>query len=309
MEVVLVYCKGQVDNVVPGILEIAMQRLKSAETEALKVLLLEVAANSMHYNPMLAFSYLDSKGYLGQVFDLWLKMAKKKNSAFTRLHDKRVSILGLSSVFSVPFDPLPNHLKNKFLPILLAILKQQLEAEEQRLEEEMAEEEDAFQGPAAGDVDGDDEDISALRKAFGKGQESSTEEEDDDDNGDDGDVDADDFAMGGNEERAFDDGEAHGDNEDVDEFYEHDEQLAMLEKMAEQEVAEFDLDDDVEFESALDKIEVSLYFMEVFHGWGNREGGNGQALLAELNPKQHKQLNQVSEIAMARKQAHESQPN
>jgi hypothetical protein len=293
-----------------------MQRLKIAKTDSLKVLLIEVAANAMHYNPMLAMQHLESNGYLAPLMDLWLKLAKKKKTPFTRLHDKRVSILGLSSVYLVSFDPLPNHLKSKFVPILLAILKQQQEAEEQRIEEENEEDEedDDVNALADGDVDGDDEDISSMRKAWGKGQESSEDEdgfdEDEDDN-DDADIDEALNAALAAQDAPIDEGNVAGDNEDIDEYDGglSEDQIAILERLAENEVREFDLDDDYEFESALDEIEPSLYFMEAFHGWGSREGQHGQALLSSLSAKQHKQLNAVSEIAMERKRVREQNQN
>lgn len=84
MEVVLVYCKGRVDHIVPEAIRIAVERLEIAESVALKVLLLEVVANALFYNPAMTLSYLESKGWTHKIFSLFLEMLPTKFSRYIR---------------------------------------------------------------------------------------------------------------------------------------------------------------------------------------------------------------------------------
>jgi importin-7 len=136
MEVILVYCRGRVDAVVPHAIRTALQRYSIAKTETLRILCLEVVANAIIYNPQLALGFLESQGFTNDFFTHWLnaimpppkKQKKKKGSRmrrrveeapepspFSRLHDKQVCIMALSSIFHIPIGTLPASIQ-QFLP-------------------------------------------------------------------------------------------------------------------------------------------------------------------------------------------------
>lgn len=180
MEVILVYCRGRVDSIVPHAITTALQRFSTAKTSTLRALCLEVVANAIIYNPTLALTFLEHNNFTNEFFAQWLnaiipppKPQKKKKrgakkrvqeaaepSPFVRLHDKQVCIMALSSIFQISITTLPPSIQQylsrtfpvKLLPpshtnlmarslgILACILKLQDEFEVQRVM--MAESED-----------------------------------------------------------------------------------------------------------------------------------------------------------------------
>jgi hypothetical protein len=233
--IVLQTCKGQVDQWVEPYLRITLDRLRGAEKSSFKCLLVEVVANAFYYNTPLALGILQRFGIATEIFTLWFQMLqeKKKSGArsnfkrwvnlnffnlyltlsslfsshffqdnilpwFTcREHDKKVCILGLTSLFSLPAGQLPGevlpHVFRALLELLVAY-KDQL-AEAAKAEEEEEDEDgddddmDEFQTDDE-DEDGDDEnpdetDGSTLRKLAAQAKDFRSYSDDDDFSDDD----------------------------------------------------------------------------------------------------------------------------
>ncbi|KAL6058791.1 putative importin-7 [Balamuthia mandrillaris] len=194
IEVVLQNCKGGVDAHIPFIVELAVQKLFSEETtsKALKVLLLEVIANALYYNPLLLLQVLESRGCTNQVFSLWFSLLPM----FKRLKDKKLVILGLSSMLSLPIGQLPQAVQSSVKDMISALLHLLQDVEKQKLalndagdeddydenEDEDSEEEDVYEDDE--NVDGDAHSIHRLALSAA---EYSWRAGDDDDE-DDGDV-------------------------------------------------------------------------------------------------------------------------
>lgn len=200
--IVLQTCKGQVDQWVEPYLRITLDRLRGAEKSSFKCLLVEVVANAFYYNTPLALGILQRFGIATEIFTLWFQMLqeKKKSGArsnFKREHDKKVCILGLTSLFSLPAGQLPGevlpHVFRALLELLVAY-KDQL-AEAAKAEEEEEDEDgddddmDEFQTDDE-DEDGDDEnpdetDGSTLRKLAAQAKDFRSYSDDDDFSDDD----------------------------------------------------------------------------------------------------------------------------
>ncbi|CAE6076732.1 unnamed protein product [Arabidopsis arenosa] len=200
--IVLQTCKGQVDQWVEPYLRITLDRLRGAEKSSFKCLLVEVVANAFYYNAPLALGILQRFGIATEIFTLWFQMLqeKKKSGArsnFKREHDKKVCILGLTSLFNLPAGQLPGevlpHVFRALLELLVAY-KDQL-AEAAKAEEEEEEEDgddddmDEFQTDDE-DEDGDDEnpdetDGSTLRKLAAQAKDFRSYSDDDDFSDDD----------------------------------------------------------------------------------------------------------------------------
>lgn len=82
----------------------SQKKLKSA---ALKVHLAEVIINALRYNPVLALSCMESLQFTQYFFQFWFKNLE----LFTRVHDKKLCILALCSILSLP--QLPDILQNQ----------------------------------------------------------------------------------------------------------------------------------------------------------------------------------------------------
>jgi len=197
IQVLLIYCKGRVDSLVPAIIEVAATRLNTAKKPALKVILMEVIADSLIYNPLLTLSLLESRQWTRPVFTLWFELVPK----FARIYDKKVCILGLTALLSVPFEQLPQILKVGMKQIMEAVIntqlaldKQQKEWEEQQAEMKKQEDEldDDFEDEIDLDDDQDGQSLQQLAKEAreflerdGEDEDQEGEEAGDDDDDDD----------------------------------------------------------------------------------------------------------------------------
>ncbi|KAF8098130.1 hypothetical protein N665_0273s0030 [Sinapis alba] len=166
--IVLQTCKGQVDHCVEPYLRITLDRLRGAEKSSFKCLLIEVVANAFYYNASLTLGILQRFGFATEILTIWLHMLqeKKKSGAhanFKGEHDKKVCILGLTSILSLPAGQLPGEV---LPPVFRALLELLVAYKDQLAEAAKAEEED--------DEDGDDDNMDDFE----------TDEEDDEENPD-----------------------------------------------------------------------------------------------------------------------------
>ena len=186
MEAVFISCTGQADELVQPFIEMACSRLLNEGDKktgpALRVMLLSVMMNACTYNPPLAIQAMESLG--DGVTDQVLNSLLQNMSELARVHDKKVAILGLSSIVGIAHMPgLPPSLAEsakQLLETALLLLQQCQVQKEQRAadvaaqaaaeeagggeeseESEESEEEEDFDeeddGDGDGDGDGDDE--------------------------------------------------------------------------------------------------------------------------------------------------------
>ena len=102
-------------------------RLRQTKRKYLKDLLIEVIANAFYYNPHLTLNIQQKLGVATEVFNLWFHMLQevKKTSQktnFRRDHDKKVCILGLTSLLSLPSELLPEESLGQIFRAVLNLL-------------------------------------------------------------------------------------------------------------------------------------------------------------------------------------------
>ncbi|CAA7016727.1 unnamed protein product [Microthlaspi erraticum] len=210
--IVLQTCKGRVDHCVEPYLRITLDRLRGAEKSSFRCLLIEVVANAFYYNAPLTLGILQGLGITTEILTLWLHMLqeKKKKSGvhanFKGEHDKKVCILGLTSLLNLPADLLPGDV---LPPVFRAILELLVAYKDQLAESAKAEEEEEDDDEDDDNMDeflsddevdeGDDEnpdetDASTLRKLAAQAKDfrsySDDEEFSDDDFSDDEELDS-----------------------------------------------------------------------------------------------------------------------
>ncbi|KAJ4865903.1 Importin beta-like SAD2-like protein [Raphanus sativus] len=193
LSIVLQTCKGQVDQCVEPYLRITLDRLRGAEKSSFKCLLIEVVANAFYYNAPLTLAILQRSGFATEILTIWLQMLqeKKKSGAhanFKGEHDKKVCILGLTSILSLPAGQLPGEVLPPVFRALLELLvayKDQL-AEAAKAEEEEDEEDgdddnmDDFETDDEDDEENPDEtDESTLRKLAAQAKDFRSYSDDD----------------------------------------------------------------------------------------------------------------------------------
>ncbi|KAK5668770.1 Nonsense-mediated mRNA decay protein 5 [Batrachochytrium dendrobatidis] len=109
LEIMMLHLREHMDEFIPKCLEVAYgtlspqptksdvkPALKYAKTPALRVHAIEIVANALFYNPKLALGLLEQSGWTSTFFELWFHNLEH----FTRVHDKRLTILALSAILN-----------------------------------------------------------------------------------------------------------------------------------------------------------------------------------------------------------------
>lgn len=156
IEVIILQCKGQIDNAIPSCVELVLGRLmKEVKSSELRTMCLQVLIAALYYNPALLIQILnDLQTRLQQtggeqLLSNFIKQWLDDTDCFLGIHDRKLYVLGLSTAISLrEHKPaVLNELAEKILPSLLLIfdgLKRayQTRAQEGEEEEESEDEDD-----------------------------------------------------------------------------------------------------------------------------------------------------------------------
>ena len=112
LECVLANCRGRVDDLVPTMLAMSLERLGKTNLSYLQDLLMQVVANCLYYDAALALAILNKNGRTAATLARWFEMlgarAKSgKRRHHRREHDKKICALGLLALLSAPASSLP----------------------------------------------------------------------------------------------------------------------------------------------------------------------------------------------------------
>lgn len=106
----------------------------------MRISLLGVVASALYYNPPLTLSLLEERGWTQSMFTGWFQLTPKLcryvsvkgGVQHLRMHDKKISILSLTSLLSLPVGSLPQIVQAGMKQILEAILSLQVSLENQK---------------------------------------------------------------------------------------------------------------------------------------------------------------------------------
>jgi len=224
-ESLILNCMGKIDAVIPPILALVVQRFRNnaPQKEFCRSELLKLVSNCLYYNPTGTLMALEQQGATNDVFKVWLESLQARDQAavtvvtvgldasttegeglppkthFKGQHDKKVCILGLSSILRVPVAQLPPAVQAG-LPFILAALVellQDMENDRKKADEEEDDDDDDDEDGEENAVldvnDDEDEDhveeqdmddvlykLSQLRDGDGTWDDLFGDEEDDD---------------------------------------------------------------------------------------------------------------------------------
>ncbi|KAI9890158.1 MAG: hypothetical protein M1814_004439 [Vezdaea aestivalis] len=154
-EALMLNVPGHIDNFVPRFIELAMTALLSPEPKVLswKIHLMEMVINSVYYNPKMAIMVLESKGWTNRFFSMWFSSMDN----FTRVHDKKLSILAIVSLLGLTAGEIPTSVQQGWPRLLQGIVRlfQTLPAAMKNREE--VEKESQYPSNDDGDDEDDDE--------------------------------------------------------------------------------------------------------------------------------------------------------
>ncbi|KAA8496086.1 Importin beta-like SAD2 [Porphyridium purpureum] len=132
VEVMVLNCRGRINDVIVALLHAIVSRLRSAESPRLKMLLLSNFAACIYYDPVLTLSVIEGELKIAdQVFGLWLSML----DSFERVHDKKLTLLALSTLLALPpahAPPFLNHARSRVLHYCIVLVERIREQREER---------------------------------------------------------------------------------------------------------------------------------------------------------------------------------
>ncbi|KAH7428022.1 hypothetical protein KP509_10G071600 [Ceratopteris richardii] len=236
IEAVLQNCRDRVDEWVEPYLKISIERLRRTQKGYLKDLLVGVVANALYYNPGLSLNILQRMGVTTEVFQTWFTLLQETKKSgqpahFRREHDKKVCILGLLSLLSLPSELMPQELQAGMDQIFKAVLKL-LVLYRQQLEEAAKKREDADE----------DEDFGGLGSDHDDSEDDMGGDDDDDDDDDENDeANAEKLQRLAAEASAF---RRHSLSDDESD----------------------DFTDDEEFQAPIDNVDPFILFADIMHG-------------------------------------------
>ncbi|XP_071505004.1 LOW QUALITY PROTEIN: importin-7-like [Diadema antillarum] len=128
LEVVLIQYKGQIDDAVPLCVELALARLtREVKTTELRQMCLQVVIAALYYDPQKLLDLLEkvripntNEAVIVQFVKQWLS----DTDCFLGLHDRKMCVLGLCMLLSLPNrPPVVHECANRFLPALLLLFQ------------------------------------------------------------------------------------------------------------------------------------------------------------------------------------------
>jgi len=185
----LQHCPGRVDGFVPEIIDICLLKLNGgshpdgkgpafppAKPDKLKVTLVMVVANCLHYNPQLALAVLEARGatepFLNLAFTLVAGEALESYSA------SKMFVLGFASLFRLPAASLPPTLQAKYSDLFHFVVRIAAEIHHDETEEtpdhDEVEDEAEYEDDDSEEGFDDDEDVDDGSEEYLKFLESQS---------------------------------------------------------------------------------------------------------------------------------------
>ncbi|XP_069686580.1 importin-7 isoform X4 [Periplaneta americana] len=153
LEVIILQCKGHIDQCIPSFVELVLQRLtREVKTSELRTMCLQVVIAALYYNPQLLFETLEklqlAVSPTESITSHFIKQWIHDTDCFLGLHDRKLCVLGLCTLLnSSAARPIAvNECAAQIIPSLILLfdgLKRAYVAKAQEGEEEEDEEEES----------------------------------------------------------------------------------------------------------------------------------------------------------------------
>lgn len=172
LEVIILQCKGMIDQCIPSFVELALSRLtREIKSSELRVMCLQVVIAALYYNPTILLETLEkilipnsSDSVTAHFIQQWIHDV----DCFLGVHDRKVCVLGLCTLINSPLfkNKISHEVIKKIIPSLLLLfdgLKRAYAYRAQEEEEESEEEDEEYEEEVLGsDEDDVNDDLGYL---------------------------------------------------------------------------------------------------------------------------------------------------
>ena len=120
-ECIMLSLRGHVDAFVPLFIVDAMAAMDSDElkVKSYRIHLIEMVVNAVYYNPPLAFRVLEARGNTNKFFSAWFSNIE----SFSRVHDKKLSILAIASLLTLQTDQIPSTVRGGWAKLFSGVVR------------------------------------------------------------------------------------------------------------------------------------------------------------------------------------------
>ena len=120
-ECIMLNLRGHVDAYIPTFIEEAMTAMENDElkVKSYRIHLLEMVINAIYYNPILAFRVLEPHAWTNRFFSAWFSNI----DGFSRVHDKKLSILAIAALLTLKSDQIPSTVKNGWAKLFNGVVR------------------------------------------------------------------------------------------------------------------------------------------------------------------------------------------
>ena len=119
-EAIMLNLQGHVDQYIPTFVELAMTVILNDElkVKSYRIHLMEMVINAIYYNPILALRVTEQNGWTNKFFSSWFSNIDN----FTRVHDKKLSILAISSLLTLRAEEIPTSVQQGWPQLLHGVV-------------------------------------------------------------------------------------------------------------------------------------------------------------------------------------------
>ena len=120
-EAIMLNLRGHVDQYIASFMELAMEVISNSELKvrSLRIHLMEMIINAIYYNPALALRVMESNGWTNKFFSSWFSNIE----SFSRVHDKKLSIVAISSLLTLRAEDVPNSVQQGWPRLLQGVVR------------------------------------------------------------------------------------------------------------------------------------------------------------------------------------------
>ncbi|CAH0383093.1 unnamed protein product [Bemisia tabaci] len=128
LEVIILQCKGKIDQCIPSFVELVLQRLmREVKTSELRTMCLQVVIAALYYNPVLLFETFATlqatMPATESIASHFIKQWIHDTDCFLGLHDRKLCVLGLCTILAMAPNrpPALNECADKIVPSLILL--------------------------------------------------------------------------------------------------------------------------------------------------------------------------------------------
>ncbi|XP_046751252.1 importin-7 [Diprion similis] len=129
LEVIILQCKGHIDQCIPSLVQLVLERLtREVKTSELRTMCLQVVIAALYYNPALCIEVMDRlQSSVGQstepIASHFIKQWIHDTDCFLGLHDRKLCVLGMCTLISMgPARPAAvNECAQQIIPSLILL--------------------------------------------------------------------------------------------------------------------------------------------------------------------------------------------